>query len=76
MSKEAKKQVGYEDKPVLPVCKNCKGFTSEKVLPQWMKQIGYSVEQYGVEKNIRCSVHGFEIKKMGSCLSFSKRGEA
>ena len=76
MSKEAKKAVGYQDKPVLPVCMNCKGFTSERVLPQWMRDGRYDAQKYGIEKNMRCSTYGFPIKKMGSCLSFSKREAA
>ena len=76
MSKEAKKAVGYEDKPVLTVCMNCKGFTADKVLPKWMAYGGYDVQVYGVEKNMRCTFHSFAVKKMGSCLSFSKREAA
>lgn len=76
MSKEAKKAVGYEDKPVLPVCMNCKAFTFERVLPQWMQDGRYDVQVHGVEKNMHCTLHSFPIKKMGSCMFFSKREDA
>jgi len=53
------------------------------VLSQWMldcntsgegvyfKDAQYTVEANGIEKNMRCSKHGFAVKKMGSCQDFT-----
>ena len=75
-----KAEVGYSEKPVLPICSNCVEFTSDRVLPEWMiernaSEMGrlddpdnqYTVEKNGVEKNLRCTRHGFAVKKMASC---------
>lgn len=82
--KKAKENCGYKDKPVLPVCSNCRHFTSDRVLPDWMVDRNksgegayfsdeqFTVEKHGVEKNLRCKAHGFVVKKMGSCNTWNQ----
>lgn len=79
--KKAKEYSGYQEKPVLPVCWNCQAFTSEMQLPAWMEERNrsgerYTIEENGIEKNLRCSDHGFAIKKMASCNSFKAREQS
>lgn len=88
-TKKSKEQSGYQEKPILPVCGNCQAFTSEMQLPAWMEERNrsgegvyfksgelYTIEKNGVEKNLRCSDHGFAIKKMASCNSFKAREQS
>lgn len=76
--KKAKAHCGYEAKPVFQTCGNCGAFASDKVLPAWMQEKAdtgkkdwdgseYTVEKHGVEKNLRCTDHGFATKKMATC---------
>ena len=72
--KKAKEHCGYEAKPTLPTCGNCGAFASDRVLPAWMaekkkdwKGAEYTVEEYGVEKNTRCTDHGLATKKTAAC---------
>lgn len=74
---EAKAACGYKDKALLPVCSNCLEFSTELVLPTWMQkrnaasaQQQFSVKIHGVEKNLRCKLHGFAVKRLGSCNNF------
>jgi hypothetical protein len=59
MSKKAdlKTEQGYDPKPTFAMCSNCKNFKSDKIRNQW----GYE------EKNIRCGLGGFAVKKQGTC---------
>lgn len=75
--KRAKEHCGYEPKPVLPTCGNCAAFTSDWVVPEWFAKMhpdgtahGKPLTEYAQEKNLRCSDHGFAIKKMASCKLF------
>lgn len=76
--KKAKAHCGYEAKPVFQTCGNCGAFASDSVLPKWMAEKvnasekdwdgrEYTVENHGVEKNMRCTDHGFATKKMATC---------
>lgn len=60
MSKKAnlKTEQGYEPKPIFAMCSNCKNFKSD-----------HETTTYGyvAEKNIRCGIGGFAIKKQGTC---------
>jgi hypothetical protein len=62
-----KKEIGYTKEA--PTCKVCEHFTSE---------ITYETDCYGYkykkEKNIRCGLHGFAIKKTTYCESFARKG--
>lgn len=70
--KAAKEHCGYEAKPVLPTCGNCGAFASHFEIPAWVKT-DYDRERVEdgtyakVEKNLRCTDHGFPVKKMASC---------
>lgn len=66
MSKQsdAKKAQGYVDKATPMTCSNCAHFKSEKV------DIGiYS--PYITDKNIRCGIGGFAVKKNATCNKFT-----
>jgi hypothetical protein len=73
--KAAKEHCGYQAKPVLPTCGNCGAFASDFEVPDWAKKPGEeyickkfeSGEYAKVEKNLRCTDHGFATKKMASC---------
>jgi hypothetical protein len=62
--KAAKECCGYEAKPILPTCGNCGAFASDFVIPKWALENGTYVK---VEKNLRCTDHGFATKKMAAC---------
>lgn len=87
MSKQsdAKAAQRYQDKPVPQTCSNCTHFRSERVLSAWVaaeKSDGekhwhgreYSVELDGIEKNRRCDLGGFAIKKTATCAQFAYPG--
>lgn len=73
---EAKKAQEYTPKHQPGVCGRCKYMTFEVQLPDWMEEKNkanpgrYTVAEYGIEKNRRCAVGGFTVKKMGSCNTF------
>jgi len=60
MSKKANKKTeqGYEPKPIFAMCSNCIYFKSD-----------FEKKEYGymAEKNIRCGVGHFAVKKQGTC---------
>ena len=60
MSKQSilKTNQGYELKPVFAICSNCKHFKSDKIINEW---------NYEDEKNIRCELGGFAVKKTATC---------
>ena len=55
---EAKENQKYEASPKFPMCSNCKHFRSDKV---------ENAYKYIEEKNIRCGIGEFAIKKQGTC---------
>lgn len=61
---EAKESQGYVPKPTWPVCSTCMYFSSDKeVIPpanQWNTA-------YTKESNLRCSLGGFKVAKLGTC---------
>ena len=73
--KKAKEHCGYEAKPVLPICGNCGAFASDFEIPAWAMKPGeerarkdFEAGIYAkIEKNLRCTDHGFVTKKMASC---------
>ena len=73
--KKAKEHCGYEAKPVLATCGNCGAFASEFMIPEWALLPGkentrkqFEDGTYAkVEKNLRCTDHGFATKKMAAC---------
>ena len=87
---EKKAACGFRDKAIPKTCATCTHFASDRVLPTWMEQSNakqahwpeqwrsepYTVEQHGVEKNIRCKKHGFAVKKMSACNDYLANGGA
>lgn len=65
MSKQsnAKAEQGYVPRYV-NTCGNCAHYRSDK------KNNGYG---YTVETNMRCSIGGFKVMKLGTCQEFSKK---
>lgn len=79
----AKAAQGYQAKPVPSVCGNCAHFTTELVLPKWMSdrnaalaadghRISYS-DEYKREKNLRCAIGNFAVKKSATCDQFTPK---
>lgn len=85
MSKQsdAKAAQRYEAKPVPATCGNCKHMTKDMALSGWMvKENAKSAERgcqqlygdgYKREKNLRCSVGGFAVKKTAACSCFERK---
>jgi hypothetical protein len=70
MSKQsdAKERQMYTPKFVPMTCSNCAHMKCDMELPAWMgKQPGVWDDKYKLEKNHRCGLGGFAVKKMGSC---------
>ena len=67
MSKQskAKEFQMYIDKCIPMVCGNCTSFTSDKV--QTCEPTTWKPEGWWSEKNMRCSIGGFAVKKTGTC---------
>lgn len=61
---EAKKQQKYNPKPDPADCAHCEHFTSEQVGNK-----GYGGKMYYQEKNMRCGIGGFAVKKRGTCAN-------
>lgn len=64
MSKQsdAKASQGYVAKPIPKTCANCKHLKMEvEEYKDWMLRI------YTKEKNIRCGIGGFAVKKTATC---------
>lgn len=71
MSKQtqAKEAQGYVPKAVPQVCCNCAHFVSDKV-----EREGCFGGVYVDEKNLRCGIGGFAVKKMGTCNEWAGVG--
>ena len=78
MSKQsdAKAAQNYNPKPTPKTCANCVNYQFERVLPEWMvrddlatthEENKWKVEINGVEKNHRCGIGGFAVKKTATC---------
>jgi predicted anti-sigma-YlaC factor YlaD len=78
VSEIKKTNVGYTKE--LSRCGNCRAFSSQMALPAWMERLNadsasvvnsgrriYQLETYGVEKKLRCSIHGFAIQRTAVC---------
>ena len=66
---EAKLAQGYEHKPVPKTCVNCAHYRSEI---SFVKS-AYSSQGIRQEKDIRCGLGGFAIKKMATCNQFTEK---
>lgn len=58
MSKKAKEEQGYQEKPIQRTCSNCKNYSSLFVT----NEFGYEEE-----KQKTCFLGGFAVKKMAVC---------
>ena len=66
----------YTPKFVAGVCGNCTHMRLDLELPAWMqKQPGVWDDKYKLEKNHRCGIGGFPVKKLGSCCEHAFAGE-
>ena len=68
---EAKERQGYNAKAAQRVCMTCQHFMSDHE-----EQRGYDgrLNGYMMEKNIRCGLGGFAVKKMGLCNEWAVKG--
>jgi len=68
MSKQsdAKKTQEYDPKPRPQICRECKNFQFEKVLTSEL----YG-QKYYRDKNLKCSIGGFAVKKISTCNQFA-----
>ena len=64
---EAKQAQGYEQKPVIPVCKNCSHYQSEFDVYQSF------LEGFMIEKELRCGIGGFAVRKMATCKLYERK---
>ena len=64
MSKQSenKKAQEYQASPIVPTCSNCTFFESKMVRTYYT-----SLNYYDLEKNLRCGIGGFAVKKHGTC---------
>lgn len=73
--KKAREHCGYQAKPRTDICSTCGAFAMDMMVPKWVTEPGN--ESYLVkfengtykklEKNIRCTDHGFVVKKTARC---------
>lgn len=88
--KKAKEEQGYIDKVEPAVCGNCAHFQSEKTPSKWLVDRNQQAAAKGEpapypqhvldanasERNLRCGIGGFAVKKTGSCRSHQRKGMA
>ena len=61
---EAKINQGYNEKPIPRTCANCRNYSSELIVHR------NSFGGYTQEKNKRCGLGGFAVKKTATCLKW------
>ena len=61
MSKIKKEKMGYDPKPIRKMCSNCVHFKSDITI-----ETAYARE-YVIEKNLRCLIGEFAVKKTAVC---------
>jgi len=75
-SQEAIERQQYTPKFIAGVCGNCAYMKVDLELPAWMKkQPGVWGDEFRQEKNHRCAIGGFSVKKLGSCAEHAFSGE-
>ena len=78
----AKAAQRYVDDLYYPDCGHCKNRVIKIELPEWMKKNNlrkvehghpeeFSLEKHGVEKQSRCRIGDFPVKKSGTCACWS-----
>lgn len=88
MSKQsvAKEEQGYSK--ASPKCGNCRRLLSDMVPVPWMVEnnkerescgllpfYDLTLAQHNLEKNLRCGIGGFAVKKMGHCKRWEGESE-
>lgn len=64
---EAKINQGYNEKPIPRTCGNCAKYESELV------DLAPPYNQYFAEKNKRCGLGGFAVKKTATCMKWEEK---
>jgi hypothetical protein len=67
---EAKQKQGYDKKPKSRVCSNCRHYMSDFITQKNL------YGDYEEEKNKRCGLGGFAVKKTATCNEFKKVDDA
>lgn len=72
MSKQsdAKQQQGYTPKAIPQTCMNCKHFMFDTV--QTVAPTEWRPDGWHEDKNLRCLLGGFAVKKMATCNKFER----
>lgn len=85
MSKQsdAKKSQDYNPKPATKTCANCRHLEFTSRLPEWMAEandrricMGSTLmygPEYELQKDLRCAIGGFAVKKMATCKEFERK---
>lgn len=68
---EAKEAQGYVAKAVPQTCGNCAHFRSDMI----EQKSSYMGTTWFAEKNIRCGIGGFTVKKMANCSEWVGKDE-
>lgn len=66
---EAKEKQGYTPKAIPQTCQNCSQFLFDRV--QTQQPTAHNPAGYWEDKNQRCGIGGFAVKKMGTCNEFT-----
>ena len=78
MSKQSDAKLAQNYQPKGPTCAGCNNLQSEKVLLSWQitqneslakikKADRWTLAEHGIEKNIRCGIGWFAVRKQGCC---------
>lgn len=59
---KAKSEMRYAEKPINRMCSNCRYFSSEMITTNSFGK------DWTEEKNMRCSVGKFKVKKTATCI--------
>ena len=64
---EAKINQGYNENPIPRTCANCAKYESELTIHN------YQYREFTEEKNKRCGLGGFAVKKTATCLKWEAK---
>lgn len=69
---KAKADQDYDPKPDPARCANCGHFQSDMLPPNWMRENDMRRDDpsYHREKNLRCGIGGFAVKKTATCIKW------
>ena len=70
---KAKESQGYVAKATPRTCQNCVNFSFDRV--QTVEPTTYNPNGWWADKNLRCKIGGFVVKKMGTCNEFKLKCE-